>query len=108
MLKTSPSFSKIRTPSSYPGAQKHYLCGSHSDLRVPYREIALSATRHMDCTEENRPLPVYDTSGPFTDPEIKISVTQALKTPRGGWIRRRDDTDILRSPSSEYARQREN
>ena len=108
MLKTSPSFSRIRTPSSYPGSQKRYLPGSHSDLRVPYREIALSATRHTDRTEDNPPLPVYDTSGPYTDPEIRIDVAHGLHTLRDGWIRRRNDTDILRSPSSEYARQREN
>ena len=108
MLKTSPSFSRIRTPSSYPGSQKRYLPGSHSDLRVPYREIALSATRHTDRTEDNPPLPVYDTSGPYTDPEIRINVAHGLHTLRDGWIRRRNDTDILRSPSSEYARQREN
>jgi phosphomethylpyrimidine synthase len=108
MLKTSPSFSRIRTPSSYPGSQKRYLRGSHSDLRVPYREINLSATRHTDRTEDNPPLPVYDTSGPYTDPEIRINVAHGLHTLRGGWIRRRNDTDILRSPSSEYARQREN
>jgi phosphomethylpyrimidine synthase len=108
MLKTSPSFSKISTPSSYPGSQKRYHPGSHSDLRVPYREIALSATRHTDRTEDNPPLPVYDTSGPYTDPEIRINVAHGLNTLRDGWIRRRNDTDILRSPSSEYARQREN
>jgi phosphomethylpyrimidine synthase len=108
MLKTSPSFSKIRTPSSYPGSQKRYLAGSHSDLRVPYREIALSATRHTDRTEDNPPLPVYDTSGPYTDPEIRINVAHGLHTLRDGWIRRRNDTEILRNPSSEYARKQEN
>ncbi len=108
MLKTSPSFSKIRTPSSYPGSKKRYLPGSHSDLHVPYREIALSATRHTDRTEDNPPLPVYDTSGPYTDPEIRTDVARGLRTLRSGWIRRRNDTEILGSPSSEYARQREN
>jgi phosphomethylpyrimidine synthase len=108
MLKTSPSFSRIRTPSSYPGSQKRYLPGSQPDLRVPYREIALSATLHTDRTEHNPPLPVYDTSGPYTDPEIRINVAHGLHTLRDGWIKQRNDTDILRSPSSEYARQREN
>jgi hypothetical protein len=45
MLKNALAFSTIRTPSPYPASQKRYLDGSHAGLRVPYREIALSATR---------------------------------------------------------------
>src|ERR1700728_4423253 len=62
MLKESPTFTSIRTPSSYPASHKHYLQGSRRDLRVPYREIALSPTRHSNRIEENPPLPVYDTA----------------------------------------------
>jgi hypothetical protein len=76
MLKQSPTFSTIRTPSSYPASQKRYLRGSRADLRVPYREISLSATRLSDRTEENPPLPVYDTSGSYTDPDARIELTR--------------------------------
>ena len=58
MLKCSRTFSTIRTPPSYPASCMRYLSGSTPDLRVPYREVALSATRHSDRTEENLPLPV--------------------------------------------------
>jgi hypothetical protein len=51
MLKNAPTFSTIRTPSSYPASQKRYLRGSRADLRVPYREISLSATRLSDRNE---------------------------------------------------------
>jgi len=108
MLKNAPTFSTIRTPSSYPASQKRYLRGSRADLRVPYREISLSATRLSDRTEENPPLPVYDTSGSYTDPDARIELTRGLPSQRINWIKERDDTDILSRPSSEYARRCEN
>jgi phosphomethylpyrimidine synthase len=107
MLKESPAFSTIRTPSSYPASRKRYLQGSRSDLRVPYREITLSDTRHRDHTETNTPLPVYDTSGPYTDPEVGIRLTRGLPALRSHWIKEREDTETLTRRSSEYARGRE-
>ena len=64
--------------SSYPGSHKQYLQGSRNDLRVPYRKIYLSPTHHRDRVEENPPIPVYDTSGPYTDPEIEIVIGRGL------------------------------
>ncbi len=89
MLKNASTFSTIRTPSSYPASQKRYLRGSRADLRVPYREISLSATRLSDRTEENPPLPVYDTSGSYTDPDVRIELTRALPSQRINWIKER-------------------
>jgi phosphomethylpyrimidine synthase len=107
MLKESPTFSTIRTPSSYPASHKRYFPGDHADMRVPYREITLSATYHTDRTEENPPLPVYDTSGPYTDADVRIDLSRGLPDVRTEWIKQRDDTEILSGPSSAYARQRE-
>jgi phosphomethylpyrimidine synthase len=107
MLKNALAFSTIRTPSPYPASQKRYLDGSHAGLRVPYREIALSATSHSHGTEENPPLPVYDTSGAYTDPQVKIDLARGLPGLRTDWIKQRNDTEILGRPSSEYARRRE-
>jgi phosphomethylpyrimidine synthase len=107
MLKNALAFSTIRTPSPYPASQKRYLDGSHAGLRVPYREIALSATSHSHGTEENPPLPVYDTSGAYTDPKVKIDLARGLPGLRTDWIKQRNDTEILGRPSSEYARRRE-
>lgn len=76
-------------------------------MRVPYREITLSATHHTDRTEENPPLPVYDTSGPYTDADVRIDLSRGLPDVRTEWIKQRDDTEILAGPSSEFARQRE-
>jgi phosphomethylpyrimidine synthase len=108
MLKESTTFSTIRTPSSYPASQKRYLSGPRADVRVPYREIALSATRHSERVEENPPLPVYDTSGPYTDPEVRLGLERGLPKLRTNWIKERGGTEILSGPSSEYARMSDN
>ena len=107
MLKESPTFSTISTPSSYPASRKRFFPGDRGGLRVPYREITLSTTHHTDRTEENPPLPVYDTSGPYTDDAVRIDLSRGLPRLRTDWIKRRDDTEILGGPNSEYARERE-
>src|ERR1700740_3216452 len=107
MLKQSPTFSTIHTPSSYPASRKRYLQGNRKDFRVPYREIALSPTRRSDRIEENPPLPVYDTSGPYTDADVQIDLSRGLPELRTDWIKQRNDTQTLSCPTSEYARQRE-
>jgi phosphomethylpyrimidine synthase len=107
MLKESTTFSTIRTPSSYPASQKRYFDGGRAGLRVPFREIVLSATNHSHGTEVNPPLPVYDTSGAYTDPEVCIDLARGLPALRREWINQRNDTEILSIPSSEYARRRE-
>src|ERR1700720_2229701 len=108
MMKESSTFSTIRTPSFYPASRKRYLQGSRADVRVPYREITLSDTRHRDHAEANPPLPVYDTSGPYTDPEIGSRLTRGLSALRSDWIKEREDTGTLTGRSSEYARERAN
>src|SRR5260370_27974964 len=108
MLKGSPTFSTSRTPSSYPASHKRYLQGGRLDVRVPYREITLSAPRRSDHAEENPPLPVYDTSGPYRDPEVRMRLTRGLPVLRSNWIKEREDSEILTGRSSEYARGREN
>ena len=76
-------------------------------MRVPYREITLSPTRHSDHTEDNPPVQVYDTSGPYTDADVQIDLSRGLLELRADWIAQRDDTEILATPSSEYARERD-
>jgi phosphomethylpyrimidine synthase len=107
MLNTVSPISEISTPSSYPASQKRYLDGSRAGLRVPYREIALSPTNHTHGTQQNPPLPVYDTSGAYTDPKVTIDLAHGLPGLRTGWIKQRNDTEILSIPTSEYARRRE-
>ena len=78
MPETQLTFAEIRTPSSYPGSAKRYFHGSSPGVEVPYRQLSLSDTRHSDRTEPNAPLPLYDTSGPYTDPEAEIDLARGL------------------------------
>jgi phosphomethylpyrimidine synthase len=106
-MKTLTSFSAIQARSTYSGSCKRYFDGSRQDINVPYREVSLSDTRHSDGVEQNPPLPLYDTSGPYSDPHVEIDLTRGLPPLRAAWIEHRQDTKDLIGPSSEYARSRE-
>jgi phosphomethylpyrimidine synthase len=77
-------------------------------LRVPYREISLSPTHHSRGTDTNPPLPVYDSSGPFSDPDCEVDIAEGLPKNRSKWVDERADTELLCDLSSEYGRQRAN
>lgn len=90
----------------FPSSRKIYVQGSRSDIRVPMREIILSDTPASYGVEKNPPLTVYDTSGPYTDPEATIDVRKGLPRIRVTMIDERGDTDVLRDFTSEYGRRR--
>ncbi|MGE9296636.1 MAG: phosphomethylpyrimidine synthase ThiC [Puniceicoccales bacterium] len=84
------------TKSLFPKSTRVYVTGSRDDLRVPMREIALSPTKRPDGTEEsNAPVRVYDTSGPWGDPEFHGDVTQGLPAVRADWILERGDVEAI-------------
>ena len=91
----------------FPQSRKVYIEGSRPDIRVPMREISLDDTPTGMGGEKNDPLYVYDTSGPYTDPEANIDVRKGLVALRSGWIDERNDTEQLTALSSEYGRARE-
>ncbi len=93
--------------ADFPGSQKIYVEGSRPDIRVPMREISLSDTRLNDGVEKNSPVVVYDTSGPYTDPAVKIDIQKGLAALRENWIEERNDTELLTGLSSEFGLQRE-
>jgi phosphomethylpyrimidine synthase len=67
---------------------------NNHQLRVPFREIALTPSRAIDGTiEENPPIRVYDTSGPWTDPAHKHDVRDGLPAHRREWIVARGDVE---------------
>ncbi|MFC5907463.1 phosphomethylpyrimidine synthase ThiC [Streptacidiphilus monticola] len=72
--------------NGYPTAAWHkaYQQGSRPDLRVPYRAVHLS---------NGATVPLYDTSGPYTDPEFEADVRRGLPPLRDGWIRQRGDVE---------------
>jgi phosphomethylpyrimidine synthase len=90
----------------YPNSRKVYIQGSRPDLRVPLREISQCATPTELGAEDHPPIPVYDCSGPYTDPQAQIDLLQGLSPVRSAWIEERSDTEILAGPSSDYGRAR--
>ncbi len=89
-----------------PHSRKVYERGSRPDLRVPVREIAQADTPASFGAEKNPPIFVYDTSGPYTDPAVKIDIRQGLAPLRAAWIAERGDSEALGGPSSRYGRER--
>ena len=77
----------------FPGSSKVYAIGSDPSVRVPFRAIALS---------NGEVHTVYDTSGPYTDPDIAIDVRHGIAPVRSAWIDARNDTVELTKPSSVY------
>ena len=90
----------------FPNSRKIYVEGSRPDIRVPMREITLTDTVTEKGAERNPPVTVYDTSGPYTDPDARIDIRQGLDDVRTAWIEARRDTEILADQTSEYGRQR--
>ncbi|MBE3561054.1 MAG: phosphomethylpyrimidine synthase ThiC [Ktedonobacteraceae bacterium] len=80
-------------PEPFPRSRKVYVAGSRPDVRVPMREITLSPTPTRSGVEENPPLRVYDTSGPYTDPAISVNIEQGLPPLRRNWILERGDVE---------------
>jgi len=79
---------QILSYAPLPGSRKIYVPGKiYPDIRVPFREIALSDTIDQDGQHTaNGPVRLYDTSGPYTDPSVKVDITQGLPQLRSPWI----------------------
>jgi phosphomethylpyrimidine synthase len=91
----------------FTNSRKIHIQGSRADIRVPMREITLTPTQTDNGIEENPPVTVYDTSGPYSDPQAEIDLLKGLPEVRANWISERGDTEVLDQPSSEFGRQRE-
>jgi len=94
----------VTTPIA--GSRKIHVTGSRPDLRVPLREIAQAATPTLFGGEDNPPIVVYDTSGPYTDPEHAVDLARGLPALRAGWIAERGDVERLDGLSSSFGRAR--
>ncbi len=103
--ETIPNQKKITT-EPFPGSRKIYVKGQlHNDVAVAMREISLTDTAlhgKKGATEKNAPVTVYDTSGPYTDPNVIIDVKKGLQPLREKWIIDRQDTEQLLQVSSSY------
>ena len=91
---------------AFPASEKVYITDGNTDLRVPMRKISLADTQLSSGMEKNTPVYVYDTSGPYTDAKVKTDLVKGLPTVRSGWLEKREDTELLDGPSSEYGAKR--
>ena len=108
----------VLTTRPIPGSHKVYVEGTQAGVRVPFREIPLSAAvehghlnggRNSQAEErgEAGTVIVYDTSGPYTDPAVAIDVRHGIAPHRVDWITARGDVEELAESSSDYGRLRE-
>ena len=104
--KTSALSEEVTRPFAM--SKKIHVAGSRPDIRVPMREVEQTPTQLNGGLEENPPIYVYDTSGPYTDPTVRIDLLKGLADVRTVWIEERGDTELLDGPTSEYGRQRQN
>ncbi|WP_276909014.1 phosphomethylpyrimidine synthase ThiC [Hallella colorans] len=104
--------------TSYPDSEKVYLHGKiYPDIRVGVRRINLTPTIKMEegkrVEKPNEPLLVYDTSGPYSDPEIDIDLRRGIPRMRESWIEGREGTQMfyakqgIVTPEMEYVAIRE-
>jgi phosphomethylpyrimidine synthase len=112
---------QISNERPLPNSCRIYINGSHAGVRVPFREIDQNATRNFDGTlEDNLPVRVYDTSGPWGDPAVRCEVSKGLPALRRHWILERGDVEeyqgrdikpiddgYLTFEAANYARQKE-
>jgi len=91
----------------FPASRKVYVEGRQSGVRVPMREIVQTPTHTQHGAETNPPITVYDTSGPYTDPEAEIDLMRGLPPLRSAWIEARGDTVQLAGPSSTFGTHRQ-
>jgi len=110
-----PMTSNIPTPSSnvittdpFPNSTKKFVNGTlHPEIRVPFREVKLSPTKVHTTgqMQENQPVLLYDTSGPYTDPDVAINVARGLNPIRARWIEARQDSELYEGRVNELAAQ---
>jgi phosphomethylpyrimidine synthase len=90
----------------FPNSEKVYIQGSRPDIQVPFRRITQDDTPSQMGAEKNPPIYVYDTSGPYTDPKVKIDIRAGLSPLRARWIEERADTEVLTGPTSSFGQER--
>jgi phosphomethylpyrimidine synthase len=96
----------VLTTTPFPASRKIYIEGTNSGVRVPMREISLTASSSNGTDPTRKTFLVYDTSGPYTDPEVQIDIRKGLSAVRSSWHSDRGDVDVLDDFTSEFSRRR--
>ena len=92
----------------FPSSEKTHVQGSRADLQVPLRRVKLQPTREFDGTlTPNESILLYDTTGPYTDPNAQIDLAKGLAPLRLPWIQERADVEELAASTSVYRQLRE-
>ncbi len=112
LTKRQPNLLPTEIDLSYPplpNSKKVYVKGAiHPDINVPFREISLSPTRLPNGSEEmNFPVRLYDTSGPYSDPNHALDISKGLTEIRRTWVLDRQDAEVLDRTASDYRFNRE-
>ena len=94
------------TRDPFPKSKKIYVDGKIHDIKVSMREVETDDFLSDAPDAERFKITLYDTSGPYTDPEVEIDVHRGLPPLREKWIRERGDVFELPDFSSEFARKR--
>jgi len=112
MKSFKPSFRQLREDKDMikavlPGSRKIYVPGVLHNIQVAMREITLSPTHLSNGDkEDNPPVTIYDSSGPFTDENIELDIRKGLPRLREPWIFERNDIEQLSEVSSSYGQLR--
>ena len=98
-LNNAPESEEILETASktFGGSKKIYLEGSTSDIKVPMREILQTDSLVGEKKQKNKPIYVYDTSGPYTDPEIEIDIEAGIPKSRNKWLLHREENSTQMS-----------
>ncbi len=95
------------TTGAFPKSRKIYVRGEIYDIHVPMREIRLSDDNQTsECAKKIAPVTVYDTSGPYSDPEYTVNLEKGLPLLKDSWILDRGDIEVLCEKTSRYGKQR--
>ena len=87
-LDNAPKSGEIlKTASkSFIGSKKIYITGSKPEIRVPMRQVMQTNSISSEGELNNPPIYLYDCSGPYTDPDIKINIENGLPKLRESWL----------------------
>jgi phosphomethylpyrimidine synthase len=98
----------VITREPFPRSKKVYIKGTIHDIRVAMREVELDDSESTVSANggiaKSSSITLYDTSGPYTDPEVEINVHSGLPAMREKWILDRRDVETLDGFSSEFSR----
>ena len=86
MVQTTEYTQAFQGKSSFPASNKVYREGSQPSIRVPFRQVTLDPTTGRFGQEDNLPLSVYDTSGPYSDSAAMLDLRRGLPALRRDWI----------------------